>query len=326
MPPKISITLPSIYPDALQRCLAGIKSATRNTYEVLVVSPFRVDEPNVVWIEETERRGCAFAHDVASRRATGEFITAFADDWLYADGWDETVLPDFIDREKRAQGKYLMGLRYDHYDLVGTVFGIYYANFPFVRRSNLDRYGWIGPDYRLGFGDADLSLRVWHRGGRCEFSVEKVLRVTSEDATRKDTVALFSPEDFALFVATWAPIYGKGIRTDNLRDFNIDVAPEGLKGCLQERTIYGNNRKFIRNMISQGPPFLVETVNAVNIVSFQGLFYAIPQAIGPIDLSDSDQRKRPGISFYNSLADARTANDPQTYPKKTFFFRFLNGF
>jgi hypothetical protein len=310
MPSKISITLPSIYPVALQSVLASIRSTTRNPYEVIVVSPFRVDEPNVIWVEENERKGCAFAHDVAARHATGEFITAFADDWRYVDGWDEAILPEFLDREQKARGKYLMGLRYDHWNLVGTVFGIYYANFPFMRRSNIERYGWIGPEFKLGFGDADLSLRVWHRGGRCEFSTEKVLRITEEDGERKKTVAIFRPEDLATFTSRWVPVYGAGIKTAEIRDFNLDVCPELIDGCITERTIFGNSPKFVGELakiaeISQRTPELVEGNDAINIVSFQGRFYTVPTSLGPINLTESEVQRRPEIRAHQSLDEAR---------------------
>ena len=170
---KISITLPSIYELTLGRAIENIRATTRNEYEVVVVSPFPVRGHGVVWVEETERRGCAFAHNVAVCHATGDFITAFADDWLYLDGWDERILPEFLDRETRWGSNYLMGLRYDHPNLDRDRIGITDANFPFMRRENLDRYGWIGPDYKLGFGDIDLSMRVWSSGGRCEFSPGK---------------------------------------------------------------------------------------------------------------------------------------------------------
>lgn len=314
---KISITLPSIYPEALNRTLANIRATTRNEYEVIVVSPFRVEEQNVIWIEETERRGCNFAQDIAARYATGDFITAFADDWIYVDGWDEKILPDFLEREHQWEGKYLMGLRYDHWDLVGTVFGIYYANFPFMRRSNLDRYGWLAPEYKLGFGDCDLSLRVWHHDGRCEFSREKVLTITEEDGLRKKNIALFTPEDFALFVSRWGPIYGRGLKTDELRDFNLDVVPEILDEFAAERTIYRNDPEFLRILVekakvSQTAPRLVERLNATNIIAFQGLFFCVPQALGTVDLPISEHRQRKGIQSYASLPEARAAAARQT--------------
>jgi hypothetical protein len=39
---KTSITLPSIFPAALDRALTNIRATTRGDYEVVVVSPFRV--------------------------------------------------------------------------------------------------------------------------------------------------------------------------------------------------------------------------------------------------------------------------------------------
>ena len=299
------------------RALTNIANATRSDYEVLVVSPFRVERPNVVWIEETVRRGCAYAHDVAAKRATGDLITAFADDWTYADGWDETILPDFLERERKWAGKYLMGLRYDHLDLVGTVFGIYYANFPIMSRVNLKRYGWIGPDYKLGFWDADLSLRVWCKGGRCEFSSAKVVTSTPDNISRKTDVALCTAGDMALFISQWSPIYGRGMKTACLRDFNLDVIPEYFDSCMLERTIFNNTPSFLKvlkdhgitltSIANENTPILIETVKAVNIVAFGRRFYCVPHSLGPIDLTAESHRLHSAISSFATLEQARQA-------------------
>jgi glycosyltransferase involved in cell wall biosynthesis len=248
---KVSITLPSIYPEALDRALQNIEATTRTDHEVIVVSPFRVDRSNVVWVEEKERRGCNFAHDMAARKATGDFITAFVDDVLYVDDWDERIISDFIEREKILDGNNVLGLRFSGQRHVGTVFGIYYPYFPFMRRSNLQKFGWLGPEYRLGFGDADLGMRVWHRGGRCEFSRESVLIVTEDDRRKGET--LFAPEDLVLFTSRWANVYGRDWKIAALRDFNLDVVPEDIPNALAERTIF-HNRPDFREVAFGAPP------------------------------------------------------------------------
>src|SRR5580658_9763265 len=98
----ISITLPSIFPEALRRAHDNIAASTVGAYELIVVADF--DRPSwasdrVVWVREVERRGCAHAHSVAARLATGEFITGTADDCAYQPGWDLAALSNY---ERRA--------------------------------------------------------------------------------------------------------------------------------------------------------------------------------------------------------------------------------
>ncbi len=88
----ISITLPSLYPDALGRALQNIRETARSPYEVIVVSPFPIHDKDVTWIEETKSTGCNAAHMAAMSKVKGEFVTGWVDDHLYLDGWDEIAL------------------------------------------------------------------------------------------------------------------------------------------------------------------------------------------------------------------------------------------
>ena len=50
---KLSISLPSIYPAALERTLKNIQATTRSDHEVLVVSPTRPPNiGNVIWVQD----------------------------------------------------------------------------------------------------------------------------------------------------------------------------------------------------------------------------------------------------------------------------------
>src|ERR1700680_3068687 len=96
----ISITLPSLYPDALTRTLHNIRDTTKQEHEIIVVSPF---EPpiigNVLWVKETSPAGCNAAHMTALGRVTGEFVTGWVDDHTYLGDWSDIVIEDFLERE-----------------------------------------------------------------------------------------------------------------------------------------------------------------------------------------------------------------------------------
>ena len=234
----ISITLPSLHHEALGEALDNILDMTFNPCQVIVVSPFPVTvisgQHEVVWVEEKEPAGCAAAHATAATRATGEFITAWADDHLYVKNWDVLARDDFLTREalfeSMSPGKvFALGLRRHGSDYVGTQFGMYYPWFPFMRRSDVWRCGgWLHAAYKVGFSDGDLGMRVWASGGRCEWSGARLVMTGAQDKRKGDSdEALYVVSDMSLFVEKWGKVFGtNGWDTGTLRGFNIDVIPE----------------------------------------------------------------------------------------------------
>lgn len=250
MPPRISISLPSIYGPALERTLKNIRDATRNSYEVILVSPIQppIDEEHVVWIEEKEGTGtgCNAGHAAAYPRMTGDFLTPWVDDHFYVDGWDALAIQNYEDREKAfgKKGKpFVLGLRHAFPHHVGTEFGIYYPYFPFIRRSYVkNAKGWFDAAYKKGFADSDLALRVWAAGGRCEWSDHALVTVHSDDS-RKVGI-MFEQSDMDLFVSRWAPKYGEGWSTSTIRDFNLDIEPYYFPELSVGNTVYHNEPGF----------------------------------------------------------------------------------
>ena len=218
----ISITLPSIYPDALKRTLENLRDTTIGEYEVIIVSPF--DPPRIVgkngwikWIEEPMQEGCNPAHAAAFPHVRGEFITAWVDDHLYVPGWDKIIINDF--NERANVSPFLMGMRQGPF--VGLTFGMYYAYFPFMRTADASRIGWFSFDYERDFADVDLAMRVWNRGGVCEWSKEIMLHAHIDDNRKGGRQVNIS--DMGKFISRWKPLYGKDYNTATLRDFNNDI-------------------------------------------------------------------------------------------------------
>lgn len=308
---KLSITLPSIYPQALWRTLENIRDTTSNEVEILVVTPN--PEPQappmrpgqrVVWIREEERRGCAYAHTVAAQHATGDFITATADDCAYAPRWDLTAIANYREREGDAGRMLCLGL---HYGLVGTVFGIYYANFPFLHTADALELGYFDGNYKKGFTDSDFSLKVWSAGGRCEFSKHRLIAITAEDKRKggDDCPA----DDLGYFLQKWATRYGRGFDTSHMRAVNIDFDPELYPELVTGFSVYDNTPLFVARATALAPPHLVESVGTWNIVWFRGLAHALPQSTGPINLEDNDDRiraLRAGGASFATIAEARS--------------------
>ena len=232
---KLSITLPSIREAACWRTLANIAATTYGAYEVIVVSPFPVRAPDVVWVREDQPTGGSRAQAIAGRHASGDLLVAMSDDRAFVEGWDIDLRAAWTDRELATKGRLCMGLRHVRSRLVGTCFGLYYPYFPVIRReSGL----WYDPAYRHNFGDCDLGMRVWNAGARCEFGPE-VLEVHPEDAAQRRAPDI--DEEMRRFIQRWAPVYGRGWDCRTLRGFNIDVDPDRFWG---QRTIRHNRPDF----------------------------------------------------------------------------------
>jgi hypothetical protein len=225
---NISITLPSVHPEALKRTLANLRAVTEGSYEVIVVSPFEppgLDE--VVWLPEDKACGPNIAHGFAFTLAQGEYILGWVDDHLLVEGWDTAAIlnlriAEAVDRPA------MIGLRHRIENHVGTVFGHYYPYFPFARCSAMRNIGWLGVgQYRRGFADCDLGLRVWDKGGFCTWGRRCVLRCDDDVKVLPDGEAGYEPEDLEKFLKRWGHKFPNW-PTNMVRGFNIDIIPEQL--------------------------------------------------------------------------------------------------
>jgi len=240
---KLSILLPSLYPEALSHAVANIEAATRGvSYEIVVVSPFEVAHPKVTWAREEQGRGCCAAFETALARASGDYVALMTDDSRLTEGWAEIALADAAEGESR-NAIYCLGLHQTNL-IVGTAFGIYYPFFPFIRRTTLAAVGGLFDlSYIAHYPDVDLGFRVWHAGGRCEHSsrpvIERVARRGNEtiDITQK---ASSRAGDHRTFVTRWKSIFAPDWPGEDLSNVNIDVDPFMQMSLKQGRTIFMN--------------------------------------------------------------------------------------
>jgi hypothetical protein len=300
--PRVSIVLPSIYDGALRRCLDNIKTSAAGPVEVIVVSPLpkvAIDGLDITWVDDPTATGPIKTQSFGAKFARGEYLMAMADDFVLRPMWDSTLVDDYAARERFAEGKpFLLGARFA---LVGTVFGYFYANFPFVKcRRFLATMGWYDRIFHRGFGDCDLSLRVWAAGGRCEFSSVEVISPTADDARKGTMVA--NREDVQRFATRWASRYGRGWEASSLDGFNFNVAPPPR--ALAARTIVENNRATFMALYPPAPR-LVDMVGTDNIVLIGDVYARVPQHLGAVELSTPETLKRNDIRTFATLAQAR---------------------
>lgn len=213
----LSIVLPSIHQDSLQRMLGNIFALTKGDYEVVVVSPFRPEfhaRMRNIWIPELERLGSSGAQAYGFPYAVGEFIVALSDDVeLILNGWDLEVVRNFEEQEVAGvlsksplmDAPFLMGtslvldMRLDSGG-VNAIFGQTYATLPMMRRTNAQYHGWYDPVFFSRHGDSDLSLRIWKAGGCVAWSREAIVRVHPDNVRNGMTLR---GDDGVKFLQRW---------------------------------------------------------------------------------------------------------------------------
>jgi tetratricopeptide (TPR) repeat protein len=215
---RASLTLPSLYPDMLALALRTLPAAFDGMdYEVLVVSPFPARGPSVRWIPEKVPCGNPAGHAAAMAAAAGDVVLSFTDDVLAAPGSLRNAVEFVMRREREGIFPFQAGLRWlvrGSSDQIGLFHGFYYAYFSAMSRRSVERIGgWYDPVFRAGFADIDISLRVWHRGGRVEQcrgaliygNPLDALAVSAPLKTRRSAVA-----DYERFRQRWRPVLPSG--------------------------------------------------------------------------------------------------------------------
>lgn len=246
---KISLILPGLFPEALAATIRSIFAASQGLdYELVVVTPFEVNGPRIRWVREETPRGNCHAHKIGYAAATGDIIVAMSDDARLVAGWADKALAFLQEREKQNP---LLSVGLHRMDfLIGTVFGLYYPYYPFVRRSTLEAVGgYFSDDYRAHFTDPDLALRIWSVGGRCEILPERVLQIVER---APDAASVGTPmkgtalaQDMATFLSRWGDRYGRGWDLSHLRGFNLDIRGLMQLCLVRDHTVHFNDSRLV---------------------------------------------------------------------------------
>lgn len=247
---KLSLVLPSLFPNAFKRTVDNIVATTRGVdYEILAVTPFEAAGANVRWIREDTPRGVIPAHAKAYEHMAGDVLVALSDDALLVDAWADGALASLVEQERHA-AFVCLGLHQTNL-IVGTVFGIYYPFYAVARKSVLQHVGGhFDPAYSAHLADPDLGLRIWRAGGRCARTewplISRVAREGSESVNPPARTGANWPRDLATFSGRWASVYGQGWDMTSLRGFNLDVDALFELTVGQGRSIYFNDPLFSR--------------------------------------------------------------------------------
>lgn len=244
---KVSMTLPSLQPVMLDRCLRSIFATVPASldFEIIIVAPYEVTGPHIKWIPEDTPRGNCYAHQVAWLHSTGDYIVTLSDDYIFDAPWLEKALDRIIEKEK-SHFPFSVGLHQGG-DVVGTVFGIYYPYFPVMSRRTIETIGgYFSTDYIAHFGDVDMALRIWAAGGRCEVCLDTRIigLIHTEQMPETKLRSLAQMQDLDTFLKRWKPFYGVGWRSDTLRDFNLDIPSQLFPHVMKDNSVFVNNPAF----------------------------------------------------------------------------------
>lgn len=205
-----SIIITSLRPERLEECLQSIDQYTAGIdYEVILVSPFDVKpHPNVVHIRETEPGGTVKATALGYQYVKGEYVITMSDDSRVTAYWLENMIA-FM----RPHDNEMFEGGFKHMDSSGNTsrpryYGKPFATLPCIRKDKADEL--IGffdyPYYQNGFGDPDLSLRVYRAGGTvgiCPDAKISVLENDPDDLVNKENRRKYYERDRAAFKKRW---------------------------------------------------------------------------------------------------------------------------
>ena len=247
--PVFSLSLPTLRRQNLELVLEHIHHCSQGAdYEVVVVSPFEVAGERLVHVPEEQASGNCPAHAAAYEASSGEYIITFTDDIIPTPGWLDG-LQQLMEHKETRHFPFCGGLHRANWQIFGTVYGLYYPYFPVLSRRSAEHLGgYFSRDFAAHFGDPDLAMRVWDRGGRCELLPEvQIYGLHQLDCTDESHHKCTSLErDSRVFQAKWKERYGTDFG-HQLRDFNIDYQIEDLYG----RT-YMANRVYLGQALQQG--------------------------------------------------------------------------
>jgi len=228
----ISVILPTLRADRARRCINRIAATSAGVdYEVVVVSP--LDMPallkgcrgyeRVRFVQEPAKEGSCQANTLGYQQARGKYVFAIADDHLLAEGCLKSLVEFMRPHDDEL---FLAGARC--YGLTGpgeehTVYGLYYAYTPCIRRDRIEAIGgFYDPYYRCYWGDPDLAMRVWHHEGKAELCHDAWVEYhNAEDRLDSESHARYGERDYQAFVQRWHDRYGARVPSPKFRDINV---------------------------------------------------------------------------------------------------------
>lgn len=238
---QLSVLIASIRPARVHAAITRLRpDLAPYDHEIIVVSPFEISGPGIVWVREETPRGSIHAANLGFAAARGELTIQAADDIAFDRG---LISPAIVQLGAMRQCN-LPCVGFAHHRgkqaYLNVVYGRYVPGYYVAPTAALRLIGetLYDPAFKVAWADQDLGLRIWGVGGRCEIATAGV--VHDFGTSEKPTLSAGMNEantgrEFAMFAEKWSAaqpsFWGNDIRSvaqPLARALVPLVDPEGL--------------------------------------------------------------------------------------------------
>jgi len=227
--PEVSITLPSLRPEALLQRVKEFSITNKDVdYEIVVVSPFTVKQDRVVHIYEEKQLGNTYAFNVAYKNSSGEYVVWWADYISPTANCLSNMLSFVKSRKEPFIGAFSVKDGQGRKLLPVGVYGKLYACFGCVSKNTINLIGgYFDSVYKAYWADPDMCLRAWRKGGEVKVCPNTwVVMEYIVDKLKKDSRSQYFDKDKETFLNRWHNLLGNRIERDRAeRDWTIINKP-----------------------------------------------------------------------------------------------------
>jgi len=209
---EISILLPSLRPEMVKRRIEEFAQTNPNVdYEIIVVSPFKVEGKNVKWIED-RKLGSVFATNLAYYYSNSNYLMYYSDKVIPTKNCLTAMLnyvklnvEPFIGAFKmvRPNGQEIGAFK---------CYNKLYACYGCMSKKTVRLIGGFFDIYFLhSWADIDISLRCWEAGGKVEVCQNAIVKpIPLKDKVYKDHRNQTWNKDVEYFLSKWHNKLGEG--------------------------------------------------------------------------------------------------------------------
>ena len=225
--PQLTIGIPSIFPDKLDKCINSIITHTANIdYEIIVCGTPEVElvvskYPNTKFILDKERIP-VLGNQRILENSLGEYYILLNDDCVVTENWARNML-DFLAQYKNE--RYVCGV-FRIYSEPGREIQPFaldiglYPTFFCMKTSELKELGGFDRGYKMWFIDPDIGMRIWKNGGKVLLCPNSIIYHEQEiNENRKERMSKYWEQDEKKFESYWG--YKLRYRNENNNKCNI---------------------------------------------------------------------------------------------------------
>lgn len=167
-----------------------------------------------------------------------------------------------------------------------------------LNRFQFKQYGWRTHTRveRSSCKDETIVMALWDVAeaacARVNQAFDILLKVVQEGAYHQMDAVI---DDI---LAVFAPLFSDRHCLDHCRNALLSAA------AIEARRQGGDTNKVSKQEVyhpSGTSPEIVQVVDATNIIAFNGLYYSVPQKLGPVDFFKENVAEKPGVTFSDDL-------------------------